>query len=223
MRFPNALEGMKKIRTSTILSLCLAVLAALIFFCSMTQSEDVLPLLLIIVLAALVLSITGIILELVGVSRAARDMDSFSSARTALIVGLVISVVSGFFSQDSVLRSVMSLLNSVCSIFATMLILQATVDLANVSQRPDVAERGQSMLRVVIGLMVAGLVLAVVQLIVPSSAQALNLVLSLAGLALSLLQAFLLLRYYREVIEMLEAGGREAGDESASAGSSHFE
>ena len=223
MRFPNALEGMKKIRTSTILSLCLAVLAALIFFCSMTQSEDVLPLLLIIVLAALVLSITGIILELVGVSRAARDMDSFSSARTALIVGLVISVVSGFFSQDSVLRSVMSLLNSVCSLFATMLILQATVDLANVSQRPDVAERGQSMLRVVIGLMVAGLVLAVVQLIVPSSAQALNLVLSLAGLALSLLQAFLLLRYYREVIEMLEAGGREAGDESASAGSSHFE
>ena len=223
MRFPNALEGMKKIRTSTILSLCLAVLAALIFFCSMTQSEDVLPLLLIIVLAALVLSITGIILELVGVSRAARDMDSFSSARTVLIVGLVISVVSGFFSQDSVLRSVMSLLNSVCSIFATMLILQATVDLANVSQRPDVAERGQSMLRVVIGLMVAGLVLAVVQLIVPSSAQALNLVLSLAGLALSLLQAFLLLRYYREVIEMLEAGGREAGDESASAGSSHFE
>jgi multisubunit Na+/H+ antiporter MnhG subunit len=223
MRFPNALEGMKKIRTSTILSLCLAVLAALIFFCSMTQSEDVLPLLLIIVLAALVLSITGIILELVGVSRAARDMDSFSSARTALIVGLVISVVSGFFSQDSVLRSVMSLLNSVCSIFATMLILQATVDLAKVSQRPDVAERGQSMLRVVIGLMVAGLVLAVVQLIVPSSAQALNLVLSLAGLALSLLQAFLLLRYYREVIEMLEAGGREAGDESASAGSSHFE
>lgn len=223
MRFPNALEGMKKIRTSTILSLCLAVLAALIFFCSMTQSEDVLPLLLIIVLAALVLSITAIILELVGVSRAARDMDSFSSARTALIVGLVISVVSGFFSQDSVLRSVMSLLNSVCSIFATMLILQATVDLAKVSQRPDVAERGQSMLRVVIGLMVAGLVLAVVQLIVPSSAQALNLVLSLAGLALSLLQAFLLLRYYREVIEMLEAGGREAGDESASAGSSHFE
>lgn len=223
MRFPNALEGMKKIRTSTILSLCLAVLAALIFFCSMTQSEDVLPLLLIIVLAALVLSITGIILELVGVSRAARDMDSFSSARTALIVGLVISVASGFFSQDSVLRSVMSLLNSVCSIFATMLILQATVDLAKVSQRPDVAERGQSMLRVVIGLMVAGLVLAVVQLIVPSSAQALNLVLSLAGLALSLLQAFLLLRYYREVIEMLEAGGREAGDESASAGSSHFE
>lgn len=223
MRFPNALEGMKKIRTSTILSLCLAVLAALIFFCSMTQSEDVLPLLLIIVLAALVLSITGIILELVGVSRAARDMDSFSSARTVLIVGLVISVVSGFFSQDSVLRSVMSLLNSVCSIFATMLILQATVDLAKVSQRPDVAERGQSMLRVVIGLMVAGLVLAVVQLIVPSSAQALNLVLSLAGLALSLLQAFLLLRYYREVIEMLEAGGREAGDESASAGSSHFE
>ena len=223
MRFPNALEGMKKIRTSTILSLCLAVLAALIFFCSMTQSEDVLPLLLIIVLAALVLSITGIILDLVGVSRAARDMDSFSSARTALIVGLVISVVSGFFSQDSVLRSVMSLLNSVCSIFATMLILQATVDLAKVSQRPDVAERGQSMLRVVIGLMVAGLVLAVVQLIVPSSAQALNLVLSLAGLALSLLQAFLLLRYYREVIEMLEAGGREAGDESASAGSSHFE
>ena len=223
MRFPNALEGMKKIRTSTILSLCLAVLAALIFFCSMTQSEDVLPLLLIIVLAALVLSITAIILELVGISRAARDMDSFSSARTALIVGLVISVVSGFFSQDSVLRSVMSLLNSVCSIFATMLILQATVDLAKVSQRPDVAERGQSMLRVVIGLMVAGLVLAVVQLIVPSSAQALNLVLSLAGLALSLLQAFLLLRYYREVIEMLEAGGREAGDESASAGSSHFE
>ena len=223
MRFPNALEGMKKIRTSTILSLCLALLAALIFFCSMTQSEDVLPLLLIIVLAALVLSITGIILELVGVSRAARDMDSFSSARTALIVGLVISVASGFFSQDSVLRSVMSLLNSVCSIFATMLILQATVDLAKVSQRPDVAERGQSMLRVVIGLMVAGLVLAVVQLIVPSSAQALNLVLSLAGLALSLLQAFLLLRYYREVIEMLEAGGREAGDESASAGSSHFE
>ena len=223
MRFPNALEGMKKIRTSTILSLCLAVLAALIFFCSMTQSEDVLPLLLIIVLAALVLSITGIILELVGVSRAARDMDSFSSARTVLIVGLVISVVSGFFSQDSVLRSVMSLLNSVCSIFATMLILQATVDLAKVSQRPDVAERGQSMLRVVIGLMVAGLVLAVVQLIVPSSAQALNLVLSLAGLALSLLQAFLLLRYYREVIEMLEEGGREAGDESASAGSSHFE
>ena len=223
MRFPNALEGMKKIRTSTILSLCLAVLAALIFFCSMTQSEDVLPLLLIIVLAALVLSITGIILELVGVSRAARDMDSFSSARTALIVGLVISVVSGFFSQDSVLRSVMSLLNSVCSIFATMLILQATVDLAKVSQRSDVAERGQSMLRVVIGLMVAGLVLAVVQLIVPSSAQALNLVLSLAGLALSLLQAFLLLRYYREVIEMLEADGRKAGDESASAGSSHFE
>ena len=199
------------------------MLAALIFFCSMTQSEDVLPLLLIIVLAALVLSITGIILELVGVSRAARDMDSFSSARTALIVGLVISVASGFFSQDSVLRSVMSLLNSVCSIFATMLILQATVDLAKVSQRPDVAERGQSMLRVVIGLMVAGLVLAVVQLIVPSSAQALNLVLSLAGLALSLLQAFLLLRYYREVIEMLEAGGREAGDESASARSSHFE
>ena len=223
MRFPNALEGMKKIRTSTILSLCLAVLAALIFFCSMTQSEDVLPLLLIIVLAALVLSITGIILELVGVSRAARDMSSFSSARTALIVGLVISVASGFFSQDSVLRSVMSLLNSVCSIFATMLILQATVDLANVSQRPDVAERGQSMLRVVIGLMVAGLVLAVVQLIVPSSAQALNLVLSLAGLALSLLQAFLLLRYYREVIEMLEADGREAGDKSASAGSSHSE
>ncbi len=223
MRFPNALEGMKKIRTSTILSLCLAVLAALTFFCSMTQSEDVLPLLLIIVLAALVLSITAIILELVGISRAARDMNSFSSARTALIVGLVISVVSGFFSQDSVLRSVMSLLNSVCSIFATMLILQATVDLAKVSQRPDVAERGQSMLRVVIGLMVAGLVLAVVQLIVPSSAQALNLVLSLAGLALSLLQAFLLLRYYREVIEMLEEGSPEAGDESASAGSSHFE
>ena len=223
MRFPNALEGMKKIRTSTILSLCLAVLAALTFFCSMTQSEDVLPLLLIIVLAALVLSITAIILELVGISRAARDMNSFSSARTALIVGLVISVVSGFFSQDSVLRSVMSLLNSVCSIFATMLILQATVDLANVSQRSDVAERGQSMLRVVIGLMVAGLVLAVVQLIVPSSAQALNLVLSLARLALSLLQAFLLLRYYREVIEMLEEGSPEAGDESASAGSSHFE
>lgn len=203
MHYINARDGIKSIRTAELLTLWTVILTALSAFLAPILG----PAVLLPLIAALVLGVISIVLQLVGVSRAARDLNIFIEARTALIAGLILSVLAGVLQRVSVVSAILELLSSLCSLYAEIKILKGIIALSEIVRRPYIAEQGKRLIPFVLGVQLGSIVLTQIQDLLPEQDRISVPVflLSLLVLGLGIAKVVRLLRYYSRSIEMLES------------------
>lgn len=219
MRHPNALRGIRTIRTANRLHVWLAVIAFLVLLIGLGAGSSGLGILLVLSLAGLVLSITAIIMELVGVSRAARDIELFRAAMIALIVGLIASILSAFF-EDSTVNTILDLVNALCSLVASIFILKGIIALAEIYERGDLVEEGHRLIWITVFVKVIGMISNVLSSVLPETASAPAIIIAVVVLLLGLIQLFLFLSCLKKVIAMLEADGTSSDGTDSDSDSS---
>ena len=117
MRFANAADGVRKLRIAQLLSVIFAIVTLLTLMLVLPDGNILKFRFLVILLglSALVFSISILVLQLTGVSRAKRDERTFREAQTVLIVSLVIGVFQGIVSslggENSPPSSYLSIIN----------------------------------------------------------------------------------------------------------------
>lgn len=202
--YSNAREGVKNIRSAWLVSIWLLVVTGLMALCGLARLAGFV---LVLALATLGLSIAGFVLELMGVNRAARDVEIFSSARTALIVGIVLSLICAFLPEGSVLRRLLELVGSVCSLIAAVCIIKGLIALARIYRRDDLIAAGQKLLRLVVILFIINTAtdLLILLFFADDSNLLLPLLGTLIGLVLGIIRYVMTLRYLSSVLDMLSA------------------
>lgn len=202
--YSNAREGVKNIRSAWLVSIWLMVVTGLMALCGLARLAGFV---LVLALAALGLSIAGFVLELMGVNRAARDVEIFSSARTALIVGIVLSLICAFLPEGSVLRRLLELVGSVCSLIVAVCIIKGLIELARIYRRDDLIAAGQKLLRLVVILFIINTAtdLLILLFFADDSNLLLPLLVTLIGLVLGIIRYVMTLRYLSSVLDMLSA------------------
>ena len=222
--FPNALNGVKKIYTAEILMLIAAILGIVTAIAAITgvlaaeaasqlgssglagAAGGTLIGAGLFAVAAAVLSLIGFIMNIVGVTRAARDEERFKSALTAIIIGIVCSVLSGFF-QSGWVSVVVSNVSEICEILATYFILSGIIHLAEQLGDREMASRGTALRKLILIIWVVSFVLGVI-----SGVFALSEAMTVAGrvvgiiaLIVSLVSYIMYLRLLSQARKMLGA------------------
>lgn len=202
--YSNAREGVKNIRSAWLVSIWLLVVTGLMALCGLAR---LVGFVVVLALATLGLSIAGFVLELMGVNRAARDVEIFSSARTALIVSIVLSLICAFLPKGSVLRRLLELVGSVCSLIVAVCIIKGLIELARIYRRDDLIAAGQKLLRLVVILfiIITATDLLILLFFADDSNLLLPLLATLIGLVLGIIRFVMTLRYLSSVLDMLSA------------------
>ena len=154
MTFPNAFEGIKKVFLAQILALigsgCSiigSVTGALGLVAGSTATGVGGGL---FVLAGVVLSLLSLIFNLIGLSRASKDEETFKKAFFVSLVSLILSVILSIFSiagiGGSVLSGLSNIITTVLGIILIAHIIKGIWSLAQKMGRNDVADKGQRLL-----------------------------------------------------------------------------
>lgn len=153
MKFPNAYDGISKVFTAQILALIstgCTILGGLTGGVGLVAGSVATGLgggLL--VLAALVLSVISLVINLIGLHKASLDEELFKPAFTLSIVNLVLSVLNtliSLFGASAVLRNIISLLVEIIGVFIIAYIFKGIASLAQKLNREDVAASGRAIL-----------------------------------------------------------------------------
>lgn len=167
MRYPNAAKGIKKIFLAEILSiiaaaLCVGVLVLLaVSHVNLNESGDVLrdklkasgmstPFL-IYSLGTLVLFLFSYILNMAGITQAAHDEESFRRALWAAVAGLLVILAGSFLNQNNPqISKWIEILNTVCTMVMTLLVLSGIGKIADSLGKTAVSELSRNTSRIVL-------------------------------------------------------------------------
>lgn len=206
MRFQNALLGIQRIRKSMIFSIWAAVAAAVLLPVAMVGSLAALPVLL-LSLTVLGLSLASLILELMGVSRAARDQERFRDAQALIIVGIVLGVIQVFIPQESIFYALLELVGSLLSLRVSLLIIRGIMELAELWGWGSLMDQGRRLRSIVLLTVLGTVLLSLLNSVSHFSAKSptLAILIAVAVLVLSIVELVLMLRYLADAITMLSS------------------
>ena len=219
MKFPNALEGVKKIYKAEILELIAGILTLvgailLVVGIAGTKAESAgaaLGGLLgggVVMLAVAVLGISALIMSITGVKKAMPDEENFKTALYAMILGIVASVVIGFANSKSLesLGNAGTTLSSICSFLAQYYIITAIVNLAQKLADKDMETRGLKTRKALMIVWFASIALDVVQIFVNTNEtmKMVAAILSLAAAVIAIVAYVLYLKLLSKARVMLE-------------------
>ena len=173
MRYPNAFKGVSQIYKAELIAIlaviCTGIGAILAIFgvgVADVGSEAVGKGFAItgglFVIATAVLMIVSYILNIIGVGNAAKDESGFRSAMIAIIIGIVASIVAGIFSNKEVVCLLAQLVSKICDIMVFWFCIGGIHSLAVRMQDRVMAEKSDSFVKLIIGIYVAGIVLAII-------------------------------------------------------------
>ena len=173
MRYPNAYKGVSQIYKAELIAIlaviCTCIGAILAIFgvgVADVGSEAVGAGFAItgglFVIATAVLMIVSYILNIVGVGNAAKDEVGFRSAMIAIIIGIVASIVSGIFANKEIVCLLAQLVSRVCDIMVFWFCIEGISNLAEKLNDRGVANKADSFTKLIIGIYIAGIVLAII-------------------------------------------------------------
>lgn len=108
-----------------------------------------------ILLAGVVVSgleIAAYIMQTIGSSKASKDEKSFKVVLYMIAAGVVITIVSAFFSDNHAVSGMTSALEDFISLFVTIYILQGIINLANKMDDAAMASQGARLYRTLISV-----------------------------------------------------------------------
>jgi hypothetical protein len=173
MRYPNAYTGVSQIYKAELIAILAAVCTGIgailaIFGVGVADvgSEAVGTGIAItgglFVIATVVLMIVSYILNIIGVGNAAKDESGFRSAMIAIIIGIVASIVAGIFSNKEVVCLLAQLVSKICDIMVFWFCIGGIRNLADKMNDRNIANKADSFTKLIIGIYVAGIVLAII-------------------------------------------------------------
>ena len=211
MRFANAADGVRKLRIAQLLSVIFAIVTLLTLLLVLPDGNILKFRFLVILLglSALVFSISILVLQLTGVSRAKRDERTFREAQTVLIVSLVIGVFQGIVSslggENSPIYFLLSLAGTALNIFSMYYIIQGISNLAVRLKDLELPLAGSRMLRLYIVVECSSILISILSKIMPNSDAAAMVLtgLGIGAAVFSLIAAILFYRYLARAERLL--------------------
>jgi hypothetical protein len=200
--FPgHAHRGIKKIFAANILTLGMIALLLLVLVESLTGGYFAARTLNLLGVIVLILSLTILVLELVGVCQAIYDEPSFAKARNMLLLTLGLSLLD--IVMDSV---VLDLAGDVTSLLTSLFIIKSIMRLAGILKNWSVQRLGQRLYWLVLILNGGSLCLSVLDNLIQSRGsgfdRVLVLILALAVLVLSIVATVMYTMYLHQAVKM---------------------
>lgn len=172
MTYPNAFSGVKKIFLAQILMLIVAVLTFItactgVVGIQETNSETVQVGALAAVgglgIVIAILSIIAFIINLVGLSQAGKDERSFKTAFILTIIGLVLSIIDGIYTNshpDS--GGIFDLSTNVINVLVIILVINGVMALASKLNDEKLEKKGKNLLVIITIILIIALVLNII-------------------------------------------------------------
>ena len=197
MRFPNAFGGVKKIWLAEILgligmvcSLITAILAAgSVAGAMVAESEEGLAAAGLGLagtglfgLGAGVLAILQFIFNLVGLNQAGKDEANFKRGFYAALIGIAVSIIGAFFSGNQTASTVFTMLSNVIEIFIFFSVVQGVKVLAEQMGDQEIANRGDTILKIFIGVYAVAILVSLISLFAASVASVMSIVAAIAAI-----------------------------------------
>ena len=173
MRYPNAYKGGSQIYKAELIAIlaviCTGIGAILAIFgvgVADVGSEAVGAGFAItgglFVIATAVLMLVSYILNIIGVGNAAKDESGFRSAMIAIIIGIVASIVAGIFANKEVVCLIAQLVSRICDVMVFWFCIGGIRNLAVKMNDRNIANKADSFTKLIIGIYIAGIVLAII-------------------------------------------------------------
>ena len=216
MRFPNALEGVKKIYKAEIIALVAAIIGvvagiiAVVGVASGTTGGAVgaagAGLLLI---AVAVLLVIAFIMNILGLNKAKPDEANFKNALYCVFIGIIASIVLGAAKDGSFLKSLGDTVSKIASFLTTYYVCTALINLAEQLGNSEMVERGNKTRKLLMTVWVIGIVVSVLGVIFKGvGGNAIVVVAALLALAASVIEIIAYILYLKLLSKsraMLEA------------------
>ena len=155
-------------------------------------------------MAAGIISIIALIINIIGINRASKDEPIFKTALIAVVVNILLSGIGSAAGENgSTLSDLMSILSSVAQVITCILIIRGIISLADQLGDGEMVERGNTTRNLVLCLFAVSLVLkAVSDFFIRGSGTA-SSILTLVAAILSLVQFIVYLSYLTRAKNML--------------------
>lgn len=215
MKFTNAYQGVKKIFAAEILSLissiCATVMLALpvvplITAANNSQGGTVASLggFAVLAIATMVLAIIAFIFKLIGVNKASKDEPAFKIAFYMILAGIVVSVLTGIFSSNSTVSSIMSAIGEIVNLAVTVYIIQGIKNLAQRLGDDKMVKSGDTLFKYIIAIYILVIIAQIVIMILQNGAAVVvALVIIVISGILEIIQYILYIRYLAKAKKML--------------------
>ena len=225
MKFPNAANGVKKIFTAEILSLisgiCMFVMIVLLVVAlaaakAVSGGADGAAAgavasgagTLVFGIGSGVLAIIAFILNIVGISKASKDEESFRMALFAVIGGIILSVIGTAFNNvNGYVSSIMQALQVVADLLVLLYVIQGIRYLSLKLNRPDIDQKGQNLFKIIFIVLVLQFIARIVVIIFGGMAASITAaILALIAVILSVIEYILYLAFLAKAKKMLAEG-----------------
>ena len=225
MKFPNAANGVKKIFTAEILSLisgiCMFVMIVLLVVAlaaakAVSGGADGAAAgavasgagTLVFGIGSGVLAIIAFILNIVGISKASKDEESFRMALFAVIGGIILSVIgTAFNSVNGYVSSIMQALQVVADLLVLLYVIQGIRYLSLKLNRPDIDQKGQNLFKIIFIVLVLQFIARIVVIIFGGMAASITAaIIALIAVILSVIEYILYLAFLAKAKKMLAEG-----------------
>lgn len=220
MKFPNAQNGVKKIFTAEILGLIAAVITLIAAFMgiatvaasSAANSSDAALVstvaagagTVIFFAAAAIIGLIAFILNLIGIIGASKDEAAFKIALYATIAGIVLSVLSGFFTSNPTVTNIIKVLTTVAQLCFTVYVIQGIRNLAVKLGDSAMDEKGNNIFKVILVVLLLQLLASIIVTIFGGQfASVIAAVIFLIGVVLDIVQYILYISFLSKAKKML--------------------
>lgn len=215
MKFTNAFEGVKKIFAAEILALIASVcgtialalpVVALVAAANQSGGGTAASLggLVVVGIATVVLSIIAFIFKLIGVNKASKDEPAFKIAFYMILAGIVVSVLTGIFSSNSTVSSIMSAIGEIVNLAVTVYIIQGIKNLAQRLGDDKMVKSGDTLFKYIIAIYILVIIAQIVIMILQNGAAVVValVIIAISGI-LEIIQYILYIRYLAKAKKML--------------------
>ncbi len=225
MKFPNAANGVKKIFTAEILSLisgiCMFVMIVLLVVAlaaakAVSGGADGAAAgavasgagTLVFGIGSGFLAIIAFILNIVGISKASKDEESFRMALFAVIGGIILSVIGTAFNNvNGYVSSIMQALQVVADLLVLLYVIQGIRYLSLKLNRPDIDQKGQNLFKIIFIVLVLQFIARIVVIIFGGMAASITAaIIALIAVILSVIEYILYLAFLAKAKKMLAEG-----------------
>ncbi len=170
--FKNAYEGIKKIHLAQLLALCASVLmivgSIITLINAQKSTEEAATAFTIygaIIMLSLIAMLASFILNLIGLNKAKTDDKNFNTALILTILGIVVSIVGGFFTKNELVKNLINVGTNVISLLACVFVVKGIINLATELGNLEVIAKGAYILKLVISIQGLAIIANIIALI----------------------------------------------------------
>ena len=211
MTYPNAYEGVKKIRTAEIIGLLIGVVGIVLSIMitaagSSGGSGGTIAGVTALALITGILAIVAFILKLLGLNRAAKDEPNFKTALVFALAGIVLSILSSAFSGNATVSGIFSTVSDILDVFIFIMVVRGIISLAKRLGNSAVAQKGNSLLKKLVAVYVIMIIISLIGNLLqknPTAMTIAGILLLIAGI-LDLVIYISYLKYLGKAVAMLQ-------------------